>query len=277
MSFATNILGQPRPDSIRRNVMLPRRRAEYFPSPLDWRDEVLYFLLVDRFSDGQEAGRPLLDHSRIDDARQRPGGVAWRWDEWAESGALRWQGGTLRGVQSKLGYLRDLGITAIWLSPVFKQRVELDTFHGYGVQDFLDVDPRVGTRDDLVELVGAAHDNGIRLFSTSSSTTPARTGYIPATSASLPLDIFPTTTRSAGGLTRQSSRRTQLPAATMVSGRPSYRTGSDIREQAAVVLAPATSRTSGQSTNARTSSRCGTCGWTFRSCFRTSPSYTSIG
>ena len=164
MSFATNILGQPRPDSIRRNVLLPRRRAEYFPSPLDWRDEVLYFLLVDRFSDGQEAGRPLLDRSRIDDARQRPGGVAWRWDEWAESGARRWQGGTLRGVRSKLGYLRDLGITAIWLSPVFKQRVELDTFHGYGVQDFLDVDPRVGTRDDLVELVGAAHDNGIRII-----------------------------------------------------------------------------------------------------------------
>ena len=47
---------------------------------------------------------------------------------------------------------------------MFKQRVELDTFHGYGVQDFLDVDPRVGTRDDLVELVGAAHDNGIRII-----------------------------------------------------------------------------------------------------------------
>jgi glycosidase len=164
MSFATNILHQPRPESIRRNVSLPVRRSEYFPSPIDWRDEVLYFLLVDRFSDGGEDSRPKLDLSRIEDARTRPGGVPWRWDEWAESGAHRWQGGTLRGVQSKLGYLRDLGITALWLSPVFKQRVQLDTFHGYGVQDFLDVDPRLGTRDDLVELVSTAHDNGIRII-----------------------------------------------------------------------------------------------------------------
>jgi glycosidase len=60
--------------------------------------------------------------------------------------------------------LKNLGITAIWLSPVFKQRGHLDTFHGYGIQHFLDVDPRFGTRRDLVELVDAAHQNGIRII-----------------------------------------------------------------------------------------------------------------
>ena len=76
----------------------------------------------------------------------------------------RWQGGTLNGVRSKLGYLRDLGVGALWLSPVFKQRGHLDTYHGYGVEDFLDVDPRFGRRADLVALVSEAHDAGIRVL-----------------------------------------------------------------------------------------------------------------
>ncbi|MHC4144057.1 MAG: alpha-amylase family glycosyl hydrolase, partial [Planctomycetota bacterium] len=76
----------------------------------------------------------------------------------------RWQGGTLKGVQSKLGYLKQLGVTALWLSPVLRQRGHLDTYHGYGIQDFLDVDPRFGSRQDLVELVAAAHSEGLRVI-----------------------------------------------------------------------------------------------------------------
>ena len=115
MSFADNALGRSRPSSVRRGVSLPRRQR-YFPSPVDWRDEILYFLLVDRFSDGDEQSRPLLDRRNLPAAR-----AAWRWDRWAESGANRWQGGTLKGCSSRLGYLKRLGVTALWLSPVFKQ------------------------------------------------------------------------------------------------------------------------------------------------------------
>ncbi len=158
MRFAERTLGQSRPDRINQ-VELPRRQP-YYPSPGDWRDEVLYFLLVDRFSDGRETERPLLD--RQNRWAARPAG--WRWDRWAESGGERWQGGTLAGVKSKLDYLKELGVTAIWLSPVFKQRGHLDTFHGYGIQDFLEVDPRFGRRDDLVELVAAAHTQGLRVI-----------------------------------------------------------------------------------------------------------------
>ena len=63
------------------------------------------------------------------------------------SGGDRWQGGTLTGVTSPSSTTcSDLGVTTLWLSPVFKQRGHLDTYHGYGIQDFLDVDPRFGTR-----------------------------------------------------------------------------------------------------------------------------------
>ena len=63
MSFADKVLAHTRPVSIRHDVELPRRQS-YHASPADWRDEILYFLLVDRFSDGQEHTRPLLDRDR---------------------------------------------------------------------------------------------------------------------------------------------------------------------------------------------------------------------
>jgi glycosidase len=163
MSFIDTQLGQNRPASVR-GIELPRRER-YHPSPADWRDETLYFLLPDRFSDGQEQSRSMLDRRNLAAARpDTPGGGAWRWDRWAQSGAERWQGGTLRGVRSKLDYLKNLGVTAIWIGPVFKQRGHLDTYHGYGIQDFLDVDPHFGDRSDLVELVADAHAAGLRII-----------------------------------------------------------------------------------------------------------------
>jgi glycosidase len=144
----------------------PHRDAVH-PSPPDWRDEVLYFLLPDRFSDGQEHTRPRLDRTRL--AAQRAvyaetnGLSEWRWDHWKQSGESRFQGGTLAGIKSQLGYLTNLGVTTLWIAPVFRQRVEGNDFHGYGVQDFLDVDSRFGTRADLVELVRAAHAINMRV------------------------------------------------------------------------------------------------------------------
>ena len=162
MGFVDEALAAPRPDRLA-DLDLPRRQR-YFRSPGSWQDEVIYFLLVDRFSDGAEAGRPLLDRSNQAAARPGIDGQPWRWDSWAASGRERFQGGTLSGVASKLDYLSGLGVTTVWLSPVFRQRGHLDTYHGYGIQDFLDVDPRFGTRADLVDLVRQAHDRGIRVL-----------------------------------------------------------------------------------------------------------------
>ncbi|MGV8175016.1 MAG: alpha-amylase family glycosyl hydrolase, partial [Methanothrix sp.] len=163
MTFREKALSRKRPDRIDNDVILPRRQ-EFHPSPMDWRDEVLYFLLVDRFSDGQEKGRKLLDRSSLQAARPDIKGEAWSWQLWAESGSTRWQGGSLKGVQSKLSYLENLGVTALWLSPIFRQRAHEDSYHGYGVQDFLEVDSRFGSRKDLTDLVAAAHKAGIRII-----------------------------------------------------------------------------------------------------------------
>jgi glycosidase len=156
--FAERMLRKPRPEHVR-EIVLPRR-SEYFPSPVDWQDEVLYFLFVDRFSDGREHERPLLDRRHARAAR----GDGFRWAAWADSGGNRWQGGNLRGVVSKLDYLERLGITALWLSPVFKQRGHENSYHGYAIQDFLDIDPHFGDRADLVELVSRAHERGMRVL-----------------------------------------------------------------------------------------------------------------
>jgi glycosidase len=162
-----DLLAASRPDDlsgVEDLVNRARREGiEYTASPIDWRDEVLYFLLPDRFSDGQEDGRPLLTRQAIRDLRATPDRPDWNWKAWADSGR-RWQGGTIAGIRSKLDYLRHLGITAIWIGPVFKQRVRLDTYHGYGIQDFLEVDPRFGTRQDLLDLVRAAHEREMRII-----------------------------------------------------------------------------------------------------------------
>lgn len=163
MKFIDETLSKKRPDRIR-DVKLPRREA-YYPSPVDWREEILYFLLPDRFSDGLEATRPLLDRSKLKDARKPMNPEeTWRWDLWVKSGGERWQGGNLKGLMGQLGYLKKLGITTIWLGPVFKQRGHQNTYHGYAIQDFLDVDPRLGTRQDLVDLVEKAHGMGLRVI-----------------------------------------------------------------------------------------------------------------
>ncbi|MFO0870131.1 MAG: alpha-amylase family glycosyl hydrolase [Pirellulales bacterium] len=123
-----------------------------FPSPADWRDHWIYFLLVDRF------------HNPAAPPRQLP------FD--GEHGVF--QGGTLEGVRQQLDYLRDLGVGAIWLSPILKNcAYEDSTYHGYGFQDFLRVDPRFTSDpaaarlnprladDELRRLVDAAHARGI--------------------------------------------------------------------------------------------------------------------
>lgn len=157
MGFVEDTLAIERPDAIR-DVSLPRRHQGH-PSPVDWRDEVIYFLLPDRFSNGQEHGPPLDPGKRLE---HRPPG--FRWDRWSDSGANRFQGGTIAGVTQHLDYIKDLGATTIWLGPVWKQRPFSDDYHGYAIQDFLQVDPRFGTRADLVTFVDEAHKKGLRVL-----------------------------------------------------------------------------------------------------------------
>lgn len=142
-----------------------------FPSPVAWEDEVLYFLMLDRFSDGREQGFRGNDGARVIGGttplfRPTDAGNAVTTENdaraWREAG-YRFTGGTLRGLEGKVGYLKRMGITAIWLSPVFKQVASQQSYHGYGIQDFLGVEPRFGTAEDLRSLVATAHNHSIRV------------------------------------------------------------------------------------------------------------------
>jgi glycosidase len=146
--------------------------AAFHPSPAAWEDEVLYFLMLDRFSDGRELDFPGNDGGRVTTGtttRFQAGdaGNAVRTEAeasaWRQAGA-GFTGGNLRGLESKLGYLKRMGITAVWLSPVLKQVASQESYHGYGIQDFLQVEPRFGTAEDLRSLVATAHGLEIRVI-----------------------------------------------------------------------------------------------------------------
>ncbi len=139
-------------------------QRKYKPSPAAWEDQVFYFLMVDRFSDGKETGyrdssgvlitgvgTPLFT---LNQACNIPR------DQWVSNGQ-GWKGGNLKGLIGKLGYLQRMGITALWVSPIFKQVNFLETYHGYGIQNFLELDPHFGTKEELVTLVEKAHKLGI--------------------------------------------------------------------------------------------------------------------
>ena len=160
-------------------------RRTFTPSPAAWEDQVLYFLLLDRFSEGRERdgyrdneGRPVRTGVtplyRPEDSGQID------YDTWFRAGG-GWQGGTLKGLRSKLGYLRRLGITALWISPVFRQVAFEPTYHGYGIQNFLDVDPHFGTRRSSATSSRPPTSKGSTSSSTSSPTTPATSSPTPRT------------------------------------------------------------------------------------------------
>jgi glycosidase len=144
-------------------------QRKFTPSPSAWEDQVLYFMMLDRFSDGREQGyrgnngqivaggsTPLFQPSDTGNAIQTGADAA----RWREAGGT-WAGGTLKGLTSKIGYLQRLGVTALWVSPIFRQVVYQDTYHGYGIQNYIDVDPHFGTRADLKSMVQTAHAHGI--------------------------------------------------------------------------------------------------------------------
>jgi alpha-amylase len=120
-----------------------------------WADEVLYFVLVDRFADGDPSNNQGVD-------LRNPGG---------------WHGGDLKGLTQQLGELQDLGVTAIWINPVQLQQLRgmpagapgagsftHEGFHGYWMHDFEKMEPRFGSEADLKNLVDEAKKRGIKVL-----------------------------------------------------------------------------------------------------------------
>lgn len=104
-----------------------------------WWDESIYFVMTDRFRNGDPSN----------DGDSRPGDLRW------------WQGGDLQGVIDELPYIKGLGMTAIWLTPVTAQT--RGGYHGYWTSDFYAIDPHLGDMAKLQELVARAHALGLKV------------------------------------------------------------------------------------------------------------------
>lgn len=122
-------------------------------------DEVIYFLLPDRFENGDTKN----DTGGIKGDRLKNG--------FDPTHKGFYHGGDLKGLISRLDYIKGLGATAIWLAPIFKNKPvqgkpgdESAGYHGYWVTDFTTVDPHFGTEADFRTLVEAAHAKGMKVY-----------------------------------------------------------------------------------------------------------------
>ncbi|MGB6267711.1 MAG: alpha-amylase family glycosyl hydrolase [Olleya sp.] len=132
------------------------QQKENVQAPFVWEAANLYFLLTDRFNNGDKTND--VNYGRT-----------------KETGVLRgFEGGDLKGVTQKIedGYFTKLGVNAIWMSPIVEQihgATDEGTgntygFHGYWTKDWTNIDANLGTKDDLKQLVDAAHKKGIRIL-----------------------------------------------------------------------------------------------------------------
>ena len=137
-------------DSITKTKQKPLKET-----PFVWEGANLYFLLTDRFYNGDSLND--VNFSRDEAAAKLRG----------------FEGGDIKGVTQKIeeGYFTDLGINAIWLTPIVEQIhgvTDENTgktygFHGYWAKDWTNLDPNFGSKDDLKQLVEVAHSKGIRI------------------------------------------------------------------------------------------------------------------
>jgi 4-alpha-glucanotransferase len=122
-------------------------------------DDVLYLIMIDRFSDGDRTNNDPPQSRGLYDPQNK----------------FYYHGGDLQGVIDRLPYLKDLGVSAIWLTPWYDNydrlnQIELKEgkpstgFHGYNPQDFYTVEEHFGTLDKLKELVAAAHRLGLKII-----------------------------------------------------------------------------------------------------------------
>ena len=121
--------------------------------------ERFYFVMADRFANGSTAN----------DRGGLTGGPLKTGFDPTHKGF--YHGGDLKGITEKLDYIKGMGTTAIWLTPSFKNKPvqggpgqESAGYHGYWITDFTQIDPHLGTNDDMKALIKAAHRKGMKVF-----------------------------------------------------------------------------------------------------------------
>jgi len=109
--------------------------------------DVIYLLMPDRFSNG-------------DPANDNIEGMVEKADRTNPNGR---HGGDLKGISDHLDYIKDLGVTGIWLNPFLENNQPSFSYHGYSITDLYRVDPRYGSNEEFRNLVSEAHGKGLKL------------------------------------------------------------------------------------------------------------------
>ncbi len=122
-------------------------------------DDIIYLIMTDRFANGDKSNDVQKNAPAISYGRDNP---------------RAWHGGDIKGVISKIPYLKELGITAIWLTPWYQNQdfpvtcpnnwCPYSNYHGYHPTDYYAVEDHFGTMEDLQELVRVAHQNGMKVI-----------------------------------------------------------------------------------------------------------------
>ena len=110
--------------------------------------DVLYLIMPDRFADGDPANDEPAEESGGSHDRSRP---------------RAYHGGDLRGIREHLDYLKDLGVTTLWLTPIVRNGATQD-YHGYGAVDLYGVEPHLGNLPEYHDLVAAAHQQRMKIL-----------------------------------------------------------------------------------------------------------------
>jgi neopullulanase len=132
------------------SFQFPLRRRVQSPDAHQGFDcsDVIYLIAPDRFANGDTTNDTVPG---MDDALQRT-------DPFGR------HGGDLQGIIQRLEYLKDLGVTALWLMPVVENNMRRGSYHGYGATDAYRIDPRFGTNMLYAELVRQAHNRGLKVI-----------------------------------------------------------------------------------------------------------------
>ncbi len=115
--------------------------------------DVLYLVMPDRFAQGLDHSKPIAGMNSYREDRSQP--------------SLR-HGGDMEGIRQHLDYFTDLGVTALWFTPVLENNSPdsdngYSTYHGYATTDYYRVDPRFGTNDDYRRLIDDCHKRGLKV------------------------------------------------------------------------------------------------------------------
>ncbi len=110
--------------------------------------DVLYLIMPDRFANGRADNDIVAGMRSTTVDRTDPQGR---------------HGGDLLGIEQRLNYLSDLGVTALWLNPVQENDMPQGSYHGYAITDYYQIDRRLGSNDDFRRLVSEAHKRGLKV------------------------------------------------------------------------------------------------------------------